>query len=182
MVIREPEKNRYAFSKTQVPTIHSQIGNVSHADNVYTLNAIDKYAGICMGKLPCTCRISISFSYDSGSGEFGVLLRTDEQLENGYFIRFEPNYRRVVLDIHPRAGDIPHQVWSERFLSLEKGMHKLAVILDDTAACAYLDDKVALSFRMYHQGDMWGLFSQNPDVSFQNITVNKIASRRCAKA
>jgi beta-fructofuranosidase len=104
------------------------------------------------GRLPASCLIEGTLSFDSTDGEAGVLLNTDGGGAGGYFLRFSParqmvqfgrigGYRSWHVDHMPEL-DRPLPIRTSRPLSYK-------IIVDGTAVVAYIDDRVALSARMY---------------------------------
>ena len=74
----------------------------------------------------------------------------EPDLDSAYYLRFEPERSRLVIDSWPRAGDIPYWIDSERPIALKAGVPvKVKVFLDGSVCVVYVDERIALSTRMY---------------------------------
>lgn len=107
--------------------------------------------------------ISCTFRTDSQTGRFSVALAADEYLAEGYFLRLELDRRRLVLDRWPRTPEPGMEPGMERPIRLARdGVYRLTILIDGTAGCAYLNDEVALCFRMYELSrPHWGTLAEN---------------------
>jgi beta-fructofuranosidase len=103
--------------------------------------------------------LELTIEIGAGTTECGVILRASADGDEGYVVRLEPRVGRMVFDRWPRkhtglgqwqiSGDISHEVELERPIEIKPGRHRLSVLVDRTVCVAYLDDKVAMSARMY---------------------------------
>ena len=111
--------------------------------------------------------MEISFECD-GRHTFGIALHVDKGLEEGYFLKIDPCAGTIAWDLWPRAeqgryqwqiaGDIPYRIETERTFE-NTGKFKLLLIREDDICVVYLNDKVALSNRLYdYKGGKAGLF------------------------
>lgn len=118
-----------------------------------------------LGTLPARCRIELDFSAGSRNGEFGLLLRTETGTD-GYALRFEPRFSRLVF-----WDNRLYHFEGERYIPIAPGeKHHLTVIIEDSVLEVYIDNAVAQSSRMYdHTGAGWGLFATNSTVDFTGI-------------
>ncbi len=101
------------------------------------------------------------------------MLRTSDDLETGYYVRLEPNRRRLVMDSWPRPGDKPFWLEIERPIALEPDSpHRIVVLIEDSICEVYLDDRVAMSARLYdHKVGGWGLFVSEGQAEFRDVTL-----------
>ncbi|KXA91957.1 glycoside hydrolase [candidate division MSBL1 archaeon SCGC-AAA259E17] len=128
-------------------------------------------------ELPEQCRISGIVSYEDGTRGFGISLRTQEDLANGYYVELEPNRNRIVYKSYimqdPRM--VPaYEVEIERPVDLipEKD-YGFEVLIDDSVCEFYLGDEVAMSMRMYDLEDgRVGLFVREGEASFKDIKLS----------
>lgn len=96
----------------------------------------------------------------------GVILYASEDMANGYYLYVEPNRNRLVfrswLRMYEEGGKtFPYDVEMEVPLRHPlNSRYKLEILLEGTAATAYVNDEAAISFRMYDlkEGRL-GLFS-----------------------
>ncbi|EFE92542.1 glycosyl hydrolase family 32 [Oribacterium sp. oral taxon 078 str. F0262] len=135
--------------------------------------------------MPESCMIEADLSFSEGSRVFGLSLRQDTALSEGYYFRFEPFYNRVVMDRWPRRekgvnqwyidGDKPFLIELERPLDYRKlpdrRLH-IRLISDKSILCLYVNDELALSARAYSgKGTHWGFFVQDGAVSMEHIRI-----------
>ena len=100
----------------------------------------------------------------------------------GYELRLEPGRSRVVFDRWPRGstgpaqwqvrGDIPHLVELERPCPLSPGRHTVQVLIDGSACVAVVDNRVALSTRLYdHPMGRVGIFTCDGEVNIAQLRI-----------
>ena len=122
-----------------------------------------------LGAMGDTCLLDVTVDLEADAEEVAVVLRADEGLEAGYYLRLEPEHDRFVFDRRPHHISIPfdadtdrayvdapdHEI--ERPLRPVDGKVRVRVIADGSAVVAYVND-VALSTRGYDlSGGVWGL-------------------------
>ena len=138
-----------------------------------TLTATKSIDGTCRresavcGVMDDFCAIDLQISYQGGNGSISLALFADENLEEGHFIRLELDQKRMVIDRWPREAHINHEPGLVRSVERwnQNGI-RLTVIIDGTAACAYLDGELALCFRAYRQQDpLWGLIAEDVKIA-----------------
>ena len=102
---------------------------------------------------------------------FGVMLRTSQDFETGYYVRIEPQRARLVFDAYPRRGDLPFMVELERPIRVKPGQPiKITLYVDGSICEVYLDGQVAMSARMYdHPQGNWGFFASEGSSVFSDI-------------
>lgn len=126
--------------------------------------------------------LELTVDFDEDVVECGVILRSTPDGAEGYQIRLEPRRGRMVFDRWPRrrtgegqwqiSGDVAHAVELERPAALAPGEHRLQIVVEGTALVAYLDDRVALSARMYdRRSGGVGLFVGEGRAAFTDISV-----------
>lgn len=147
------------------------MGSVSYQDGKYLLGGEGK--SLCMlGAMPENGKIELSFTASDDCGDFGLLLRADAGVDAYYAVRFEPRFNRLAMDIQPRADNTRHtQVDVERWCPVVPGeKNKLLVLFEGSVLEVYVNDKVAMSARMFdrREGD-FGIFTHNTSVCFEEI-------------
>ena len=129
-----------------------------------------------LGELPEYCKVEMNFTASDDVGEFGIFLRADEKLDNYYAVKFEPRFNRLAFDKMPRKDATVHtQVDVERYCPLVPGeKNTLLMIVEDSVRTVYVNDKVAMSCRMFdHRNGAVGLYAHNTEVIFENIRICK---------
>ena len=158
--VRLPATVREQWSAPQPVAWSGGIGDwTAQADGV-ALAAPDGWACAEAGPLPAQFRVEATISFDAATRACGIMLRTSDDLEQGYYVRLEPARQRLVLDRWPRPGDLPFAVELERPLVLDPARPvRLTVLLDGTICEVYADDVVAMSARLYDLAvGGWGVF------------------------
>ena len=132
-----------------------------------------------------TSLLDVTIDLDSDAEEVAVVIRADEGLEAGYYLRLEPEHGRFVFDRRPHHISIPfdadtdrayvdapdHEI--ERPLRPIEGQARVRIIVDGSAIVAYVND-VALSTRGYDlTGGVWGLVSVGGSVRATNVRVGR---------
>ena len=126
--------------------------------------------------------LSVDVDVTTETSAVGVLLRASDDGDEGYAVRLEPRSGRMTFDRWPRrrtgdaqwqiGGDVPQMLELERAADLAPGTHRLEVLVDGTAFVAYLDDRVAMSGRMYDRRDGGlGLFVTEGHATFNDVSV-----------
>ena len=144
--------------------------------------ATDRFSAWLGPTLPDPCLVTVTLDIASGTQACGLLLRTADTAETGYELRLEPVRNRVVLDRWPRGrtgpaqwqarGDVPYAVELERPCPLPPGRHTVQVLLDGSVFVAVVDNRVALSTRLYdHPSGRVGLFTSDGEASLNELTV-----------
>ncbi len=119
-----------------------------------------------LGDFGSSCRLEVTFALrelpDSGqmpcqpaaTEPFGVYLRADRRLEKYYTVSIEPAACRLQFKSHLRCTEeggkmFPYDVECETFfLPPADGIYHLTILTEGEVGVAYLNDSVALSFRM----------------------------------
>ena len=145
--------------------------------------------GIVAGEMPQTCMIEADIEFAQDTRSFGLAVRQDDCLAQGYYLRFEPFYNRIVADMWPRRvpgvnqwyidGDKPFMVELERpldYRKLQQDKVHLRLIADGSILCLYVNDMVALTTRAYAaEQTHWGFTVSDGSIRITNIHMYKIA-------
>ena len=102
----------------------------------------------------------------------GLLLRMSEGADAGYSLMVEPARQRVAFRRWNETGRAEPLI--DRPLRVEGGRWvRMQVFMQDTVVEVFLDDRVALSCRMYDRRSGWlGLLAQNGRVRFADVAVH----------
>lgn len=171
---RMPSEIARVFTQPIVVAIglrgHS-IGTWALAHDTFTSNSPGRFSAFTLGKLPDECLVEMTLRFEPGVQHFGLLLRANDNIEQYYRLRLDPNSQRMSFDrcLHRAAA----KLIVERPLAISRGQPiTLRVITSGTCLVAYANDRVALSARMYdfREGRL-GLFVAGGVARFDNIRV-----------
>ncbi|MCE9592052.1 MAG: family 43 glycosylhydrolase [Planctomycetes bacterium] len=173
LTVRVPESVAGVFGRTQPLALSAgaKIGAWDVKGDGATADARGRCSTLALGEMPEECMIEARVKVERPGATAGILLRTDDALDNYYVLRLEPHRKRMVLDCGPRPGDRP--VLAERPIDPwpAEGV-KLRVIVDGTCLVVYADDRVALSSRMYdHRKGRWGLYAADGVAGFTGVAL-----------
>ena len=152
---------------------------------------IENYEGeksYVIGGMKDTCMIEAVIEFSEGVRSFGIGLRQDSALANGYYLRFEPFYNRIVADMWPRRirgvnqwyvdGDKPFMVELERpfdYKSLKDNKVHIRVVTDGSIICLYVNDITALTMRAYNLNRTnWGFFVKDGSIRVSDIHMYEV--------
>lgn len=184
LLVRMPEELERGFCQ-QVELM--PVGKHDPAEGPVRLRSVEALASASFGGLPRQCLLEAMFSFSQAPRAFGFALCQDAAGEAGYFLRFEPAFNRLVFDLWPRkplcdfqhslGGDIPFQVDLERWIDFSRCEVKVKVVLEDSICVVYVDDRTALSVRMYDlRGNAaWSVFVQDGEVAVSGLGLRGLA-------
>ncbi len=174
LYVKCPEEVRNFYHEPLALEDGRQYGEVKAQADAVDFGAMGKSVKL-LGKMPENCRMEMKFTLGDDCGDFGVVLRSDESIDNYYVAKLEPRHNRLAFDKVPHmldtAGYKHVQIETERYCPLEVGVeHTMTVICEGSVLEVYVDDKVAMSSRMFDlKNGSWGLYSHNMQVSFRDI-------------
>lgn len=173
-----------AYGPAELQTaVHGQPG---WADDGHGLNA-NATSGACHLRLceqPRNCLITCRLRLDDRAASAGLLLRMTSAGSSGseidlsgfagYTLMVEPARQRVALRRwHNWSTQMPMM---ERPLPVEVGRWAtMRVFVQDSVIEAFLDNRVALTYRLYNQRAGWlGLLAQNGQAAFADFSVRTL--------
>ena len=135
-----------------------------------------------------TCMIEAVIEFSEGVRSFGIGLRQDSALANGYYLRFEPFYNRIVADMWPRRisgvnqwyvdGDKSFMIELERpfdYKSLKDNKVHIRVVADGSIICLYVNNTTALTMRAYNmKRTNWGFFVKDGSIRVSDIHLYEV--------
>jgi beta-fructofuranosidase len=172
-VVHEVYQERDGSLAVRVPeSVNKSFGNPVSFDG--TLRAPGSYAWKLAAAMPEVSKIQTSISFEKGTRACGLLLHASDDGEASYYIRLEFLSNRLVFDRWPRPGDQPFMVELERPADLaQAGVVELAVLVDRTIGVVYLNNRVAMSVRMYNlKGGSWGVFVNQGTCHFRSASAS----------
>lgn len=139
-------------------------------------------AAVLTDILPDDVAVGANLSWEPGTRETGLLIRTDAEGETGYMLRLEPVHNRLVLDRWPRraagteqwhlAGDIPHVIELERPVDLSAGRARIDLIMSHELLQCCVNTRVCLSTSVYdHPSGRLGLFSLDGETTLTGLSI-----------
>ncbi|MDT8719206.1 DUF4975 domain-containing protein [Clostridium sp. 19966] len=128
------------------------------------------------GEMPNECRISGKLSFTNNTKELGFLLRANSNVDKAYYFQLEPNRNRVIFASHIMQSEeggktLPYEVELERPINLEPDKeYEVKIIVDNSICEFYINDKVAMSTRIYDLKDgKWGVFVSEGEAQFREL-------------
>ncbi|MBZ5855544.1 family 43 glycosylhydrolase [Flavihumibacter profundi] len=172
LAVRVPDTVTKAFSNKLEHSFATGAGNYSTHNGEVTIKAPGSFAAASGGKMPATCKISASISFEKNTRECGILLRCSEDFNDTYYIRLEPRKNRLVFDMWPR-DQMTHQAELDREIILTPGVPvEMQVFIDGNKGVVYVNNIIAMNFRAYNlkEGN-WGLFTTDGNAVFKNLSI-----------
>ena len=104
------------------------------------------------------------------------MLRANEDLDQAYYIRLEPNRDRIVFRsaiMYSEQGGktFPYEVELERPLRLLPNKpYRIRIFVDNTVCEVYVEDEIAMSARLYDLcAGAWGVFVSEGSATFDQL-------------
>ena len=174
LVVRIPDTVKDYFATPQPVHFDKGFKTPLPQDGKIQLEGASSFRYLSAGWLPETALIEATAIFTEPTKGLGIMLRTSEDFEAGYYARVEPLRGRLVFDAWPRRGDLPYMVELERPIRVQPGKPvQMTIYIDGTLCEVYLDQQVAMSARMYnHLVGNWGLFVSEGCVSFSDVRLS----------
>lgn len=181
LYVKVPDTIDKKFSKQIVQSFVPVIGQWSINDN--NLSTSSKYSFSCVlgGDLPRVCKLGGKLKYKPNTKAFGLVLRADKSVDRAYYFRLEPHRNRVVFSSHIMQSEeggktLPYEVEIERPINLVPDTeYEVKVFVEDTICEFYIDNKVALSTRIYDiEAGKWGVFVSEGEADFKALNLSVI--------
>lgn len=178
LTVKPPREVLAAFKRRHPLTPGSppgaSLGPWRTGKSAITTQSAGRHSMLLLGGLPDEALIETKVQLLPGAppaAGVGLLLRCNDVLETYYVVRVEPHNQRVVFDRWPRPGD--HAFQQERPVAIKPSQPiTLRAIVSGSCLVVYVNDKVALSTRMYeHRAGAWGLFVTEGNVRFSATTI-----------
>lgn len=134
----------------------------------------DSQQMMLMQQIPEQCYIKVNLQVQNAV-QAGVVLQVDEEMKEGYYLYVEPGRNRLVYRSWLRMSEeggktFPYDVELETPIGVsEDGQYELEIVIEGSAATAYVNREAAISFRMYdYQKRNMGLFAFGKAM-FENV-------------
>lgn len=141
----------------------------------------DRFSFMIFNKLSESVKISVNVRYNGLAGDFGFVLKCDDDLDRGYLLKYEPKHNRFALDpLHRPDPTLHFMADTEKYMPLaEKEWHEIQIIISGTIAVMYVDGMYAMNLRMFdEQCGRFAIYSNFTDVIFKNITIHTDPARK----
>lgn len=192
LTVKVPQEIVDSFDRDVEHEFVTMMGEFKADGNNMTVDATSGFAyGFFKEESEDALMLSAKVTLKDGNGAFGILLKSTEDLSPSWELIFEPARSRVsitrypvALDpfwegLNPKIKDAPVEVDGprtiERPLHIEKGKEiDLKCFVDDSFVECFVNEEVALSFRIYDPTDgapiyKFGLFSEDDTVEIRDI-------------
>lgn len=172
LAVRIPESIKEAYKHQEI----LQIKNKHHVEmnGVDIQSAKNVYSYVRFERIPKKCYIKADFRIEEIGSDFGFFFNMNDNYNEGYFIKFDPEHQRLAFDRLPHQDPTVHlMIDTERKVELDVGKENhLDIILDGSIIEVYVNSLVAMSARMFdfNEGD-FGIYSNHSKVTFKNIKV-----------
>ncbi len=172
--VKMPEERRTMGTVLDTPALAPQMGQWSIAGQSATAEHTYDLA-FATTPAPTNYMVSFTFKPSAKTQRFGMLLKTDPNLTQGYRVSVEPFRQRLMISSYGPEGK-----W--RGYPLERPLpcspdqeFSVRVVFSDSILEVFVNDKVALAGRYYdHKGGHIGLFVEEGAGTFGDIQVRQL--------
>lgn len=165
LMLAMPQVKRDAFDNLIKNEILLLTDGWKIEENKYTALRSASQQMMLMQDLPESCYLKVDIQIGDAR-QAGVILQADERFQEGYYLYLEPEMRRLVYRSWLRMSEdggkaFPYDVELETPVrETEDGIYCLEILMEGSAATAYVNSEAALSFRMYdYRERKLGVFS-----------------------
>jgi len=187
LAVQMPTSVEQAWSKSTPVSFPTRIGNVSVDIAGLKISAPDSFACAVNLDSPKSWKLDFTLKFGAGTRGCGLMLHTASNIDDSYYVRFEPLRHQLVLDQWPRgkaAGDSIPSVEGEHVPDMARWVQcdpqipfKVKVIVDGTIAIIYVNHKIAMSMRLYDLDNPgWGFFVTQGTAEITDIKMEVLNS------
>lgn len=178
--VKAPDTVDAAFSQPLSLQYRAITGEWSIADHSLSCDSPYGFAGCTSReKLPEQCKLSAQISFSGETQGVGLMLRTEDTLDEAYYVTLEPQRSRLtfrgrIMQSEEGGKTFPYEVELERPIELvQDRVYEIKVFIDGTICEVYVDEHIALSARMYDipQGKL-GLFVSQGHARFDEVRID----------
>ena len=158
------------------PPLHWQLlddATVKYPDSEIHLQADAKIEWATIAEVPADCIITFEVTPESTVGEYGLLLRADENLEVGYCLCFMPQLKCVTLQRWPDDGRELRAVVKD-VDGFDTGV-SVIICMKDSIIDVSINGRHTLIERCFnHKGTHLGCFVRDGEAHLQNLVIAPI--------
>jgi beta-fructofuranosidase len=180
-----PQAVNDAWLKTVPMKFTDEWGHVKSEGDGLRIVATDSFGCAAAEVMPDRCRFEVKLQFQRGTRGCGVMLRASDDLEESYYVRVEPQNRRIVFDSWPRNGTpaekgicVDGGVMPDmyRWIDFQAGEPiRIQIIVDGTIAVIYVNGRWALNTRMYDfRTGRLGIFVDQGSAIFQEMSLKTL--------
>ncbi len=143
---------------------------ISACDNVKTY--------VLQDLLPDKFKLEVSIKIKEHTKRCGIMLNANAERDNAYCYFLEPSKKKMLFDFWPNHpwGRYNTRECDQLVDIDSSSWHKITILVDNTICVAYLDDKVALSGRMYQNaGGKAGLIVIDGEAEFKDLQISMLS-------
>ena len=174
--VRIPESVDVAFTQDASTKVAPALGPWEVEADRLSVSVPDSFACAVAREMPTRCKLSARVTFDDHTRVCGLMIRVSEDLDEAYYLRLEPYRNRLVFQagvMYTVDGwcEFPDMVELERPVELVPGRpYDLDVYVDDTVCVVYVQNKVAMSARIYDRREgIWGVFVSEGSAQFSRL-------------
>lgn len=173
LAVKCPDNVKNQYDKEMIVKEFCRTGEVREKDGEYFIGKNGVFSTLSLNVMPENCRIEVKFRCNTYK-DFGMTLRMNDDFTQGYYVKFEPMFNRLCIDRTQRpTGDTQYMVESERYCPIDADKwHTMTAIVEGSVLEVYVDDKVAMSARMfdYKQGRL-GFYSADGTIEIKDVKI-----------
>lgn len=170
--VRCPQEIKDSFSKKVEFSLRPLDEDVQVFENKICFSNENRNL-VKIGKVPFRTKIEFDVTLRKKTGDFGVYLYEEDHYNKYYKLRFDLEYDRMIIDIWPRYNRaIYGQIEVERPCKLlENETNHVMLIIEETILEVYVNDKVAMSMRLFKAEGEVSFYSQATICEIKNINI-----------
>lgn len=171
--VKLPNEISVQYQSTVENSFHV-VSGFDYDNHVLTSKKSD-YAYALLNVLPKNSKIEFDFEIEKDSQDFGVILKSDDYKNDGYLVKFEPKYNRMVMDkMNRKDVTVHHMADTEVFVEYRFGSRNhVQLIVEGSTAVCYINDRFAMNFRMFDiEIGRLGFYSNQSLVKLSNIKIS----------
>lgn len=167
LAVKTPAAVEAYFNQDSDPALSSQSGAVTHSGSDYSLDGSAAMALSKFSPLSTTSKVKGTIKLSNLTGTASIGFNTNAGNSSSYVIKFEPAANRIA------AYNNGVEVTRVPFSFEANKAYSFSLIVDGSVAVLYLDNKVALTNRIYSiQGTAWSIAADNLSLLVTNLKLS----------
>lgn len=168
-----PEQFYSYFDTDSGLSVIEESGDVKVEGDTITFGANEEISYVDFGTIPDTMLVTAQVTFHQGGRGAGFSLGVEEDFLKGFGIHLDPKEHLLRYDAAMLERIRYANPNSKVHFSFDEGTtYDLKLVIEKDIAVLYMNDKVALSTRIYRMNEnKWGLFNIGGEVTFSNIEI-----------